>query len=85
MFLFLSCIKEVVIYKKKEKQGPMRLSLYLDPEKLGALLSKTIHEAHARTCLLTKDQIHDLWAQGVDQHKLFLFKNMVGTERENTL
>jgi hypothetical protein len=65
----------------------MRLSLYSDPEKLGALLSKTIHEAHARTCLLTRDQIHDLWAQGVDQHKLFLFKNMVGTEREreNTL
>jgi hypothetical protein len=49
----------------------------LDPEKLAALLSKTIHEAHARTCLLTKEQIQELWLQGIDQQKLFIFKNMV--------
>ena len=48
-----------------------------DPEKLAALLSKTIHEAHARTCLLTREQIQELWLQDVDQQKLFLFKNMV--------
>ena len=81
--MFFSC-RNTRIYKNDTIKSH-ETALYLDPEKLGALLSKTIHEAHARTCLLTRDQIHDLWAQGVDQHKLFLFKNMVSTERENTL
>ncbi len=48
-----------------------------DPEKLASALSKTIYEAHMRTCHLSRDQIQQLWSQGFDQQKLFLYKNMV--------
>lgn len=48
-----------------------------DPERIGVLLSSSIFEAHTRTILMTYDQIRERWRVGVDQQKLFLFKNMV--------
>ena len=41
------------------------------------LLSSSIFEAHTRTILMTYDQIRERWRVGIDQQKLFLFKNMV--------
>jgi len=47
-----------------------------DPDKIGQLLSNSIFEAHTRTCLLTREQIQEAWQIGVDQEKLFRFRNM---------
>jgi len=52
------------------------ISLTTDPERIGVLLSSSIFEAHTRTILMTYDQIRERWRVGVDQQKLFLFKNM---------
>ena len=48
-----------------------------DPERIGVLLSSSIFEAHTRTILMTHDTIRERCRAGVDQQKLFLFKNMV--------
>jgi len=53
------------------------LSSFSDPERIGLLLSTSIFEAHARTSLLSKEQIQDHWKTGVDAAQLFAFKNMV--------
>lgn len=47
-----------------------------DPERIGVLLTNSIFEAHSRTCIFTSDQIREQWRMGVDQAKLFAFKNM---------
>eukprot|EP00096_Caligus_rogercresseyi_P003019 TRINITY_DN1551_c0_g2_i1.p1 TRINITY_DN1551_c0_g2~~TRINITY_DN1551_c0_g2_i1.p1 ORF type:complete len:676 (+),score=199.09 TRINITY_DN1551_c0_g2_i1:459-2486(+) len=47
-----------------------------DPDRIGVLLTNSIFEAHTRTSLLTRGQIHEQWKQGVDQVKLYTFKNM---------
>jgi len=47
-----------------------------DPDRIGQLLSNSIFEAHTRTCLLTREQIQEAWTIGVDQEKLFRFRNM---------
>ena len=52
-------------------------SALTDPERIGVLLSSSIFEAHTRTILLTYDQIRERWRAGVDQQKVFMFKNMV--------
>ena len=51
-----------------------------DPERIGVLLSSSIFEAHTRTILMTYDQIRERWRIGIDQQKLFLFKNMVSNK-----
>jgi nuclear receptor subfamily 1 group F protein 4 len=52
------------------------LLVHTNPERIGVLLSSSIFEAHTRTILMTYDQIRERWRVGVDQQKLFLFKNM---------
>lgn len=47
-----------------------------DPEQIAVLLTNSIFEAHSRTCILTSEQIREQWRMGVDQAKLFAFKNM---------
>ncbi|CAB4054639.1 NR1F4 [Lepeophtheirus salmonis] len=47
-----------------------------DPDRIGVLLTNSIFEAHTRTSLLTRSQIHEQCKQGVDQVKLYTFKNM---------
>lgn len=57
----------------------MFILLFPDPERIGVLLMNSIFEAHTRTSLISKEKIQELWKQGVDQNKLFQFKNMVST------
>jgi len=47
-----------------------------DPERIGVLLTKSIHEAHMRTCLFSTEQIKLQWQKGVDQNQVYGFKNM---------
>jgi nuclear receptor subfamily 1 group F protein 4 len=40
-------------------------------------LSKTIADAHARTCLFTTEHIHEMFRKPQDLSKLIYYKNMV--------
>ena len=61
-----------------------------DPDKIGQLLSdsifeahqmqllsESIFEAHQMTCLLTREQIHVGWSQGINKYKVDQFRKMV--------
>ena len=56
------------------------LILYVsDPMKISEVLTNSIFEAHSRTTLLRTEEIRQHWQKGVDQTKLFAFRNMVST------
>ena len=55
------------------------ISFFVDPDKIGQLLSDSIFEAHQRTCLLSRDQIQVGWSQGISEFKVEQFKKMVST------
>ncbi|XP_040578105.1 probable nuclear hormone receptor HR3 isoform X3 [Lepeophtheirus salmonis] len=57
-------------------ESPSTLVAVPDPDRIGVLLTNSIFEAHTRTSLLTRSQIHEQCKQGVDQVKLYTFKNM---------
>ena len=48
-----------------------------DPDRMSALLSSSIFEAHTRTCILSGEQIQECCRTGVDPNKVFAFKTMV--------
>ena len=52
-------------------------AFFPDPDRVGVLLTSSIFEAHTRTSLMTKEQIQEQWKVGVDQAKVFSFKNLV--------
>lgn len=41
------------------------------------LLTKTVADAHIRTCLLTNEQIVDYKRKSIDLSQMFEFKNLV--------
>jgi len=47
-----------------------------DPMKISEVLTNSIFEAHSRTTLLRTEEIRQHWQKGVDQTKLFAFRNM---------
>nr|CAD7396821.1 unnamed protein product [Timema cristinae] len=51
-----------------------------DPAQISELLSKTIADAHARTCLFPLDHIHEMFRKPQDISKLFYYKNMAHEE-----
>lgn len=55
---------------------PEKITHEMNCPKVRQLMSESIYEAHQRTCPHTKDQIQVAQLQGVDQEKLFQFKNM---------
>jgi len=50
---------------------------FSDPAQISELLSKTIADAHARTCLVTTEHIHEMMRKPQDLSKLIYYKNMV--------
>ena len=50
---------------------------FSDPGRLETALVNVIFEAHTRTSLFTKEKIQEAWKRGINQQKLFAFKNMV--------
>ncbi|XP_069704014.1 probable nuclear hormone receptor HR3 isoform X2 [Periplaneta americana] len=51
-----------------------------DPAQISELLSKTIADAHARTCLFTTEHIHEMFRKPQDLSKLIYYKNMAHEE-----
>lgn len=51
-----------------------------DPAQISELLSKTIVDAHGRTCIYTSEQIQDLSRKSQDMAKVLYFKNMAHEE-----
>ncbi|KAF6203733.1 hypothetical protein GE061_002067 [Apolygus lucorum] len=51
-----------------------------DPAQISELLSKTIADAHARTCLYTTEHIHNMFRKQQDLSKLIFYKNMAHEE-----
>ncbi|XP_073986167.1 nuclear hormone receptor 3 ROR-beta isoform X5 [Rhodnius prolixus] len=51
-----------------------------DPAQISELLSKTIADAHARTCLYTTEHIHNMFRKTQDISKLIFYKNMAHEE-----
>ena len=51
-----------------------------DPAQISELLSKTIADAHSRTCLFTLEHIHDMFRKPQDLSKLIYYKNMAHEE-----
>lgn len=57
----------------------LNLSVLIDPAQISELLSKTIADAHSRTCLLTTEEIQQaflLRSRSHDFSKVFYYKNM---------
>lgn len=50
---------------------------FSDPAQISELLSKTIADAHARTCLYTLEHIHTMFRKPQDLSKLIYYKDMV--------
>ncbi|XP_063217579.1 probable nuclear hormone receptor HR3 isoform X2 [Bacillus rossius redtenbacheri] len=55
-------------------------TVHPNPAQISELLSKTIADAHARTCLFTLDHIHEMSRKPQDISKLFYYKNMAHEE-----
>ncbi|XP_034947645.1 probable nuclear hormone receptor HR3 isoform X2 [Chelonus insularis] len=51
-----------------------------NPAQISELLSKTIADAHARTCLLTTEQIQEAFRKPHDLNRLIYYKNMAHEE-----
>lgn len=49
---------------------------------ISELLSKTIADAHSRTCVYTLDHIHEMFHKPQDLSKLIYYKNMVRTSNK---
>lgn len=47
-----------------------------DPAQISELLSKTIADAHARTCLVSTEQIQESFRKPADYNKLIYYKDM---------
>ncbi|XP_050305740.1 probable nuclear hormone receptor HR3 isoform X4 [Anthonomus grandis grandis] len=51
-----------------------------DPSQISELLSKTISDAHTRTCLYSIDQIHEMFRKPHDLSRLVYYQNMAHEE-----
>ncbi|XP_050499368.1 probable nuclear hormone receptor HR3 isoform X8 [Diabrotica virgifera virgifera] len=51
-----------------------------DPSQISELLSKTISDAHTRTCLYTLEHIHEMFRKPHDLSRLLFYKNMAHEE-----
>nr|CAI5830856.1 unnamed protein product [Callosobruchus analis] len=50
------------------------------PSQISELLSRTISDAHSRTCLYTLDHIHEMFRKPQDLSRLLFYKNMAHEE-----
>ena len=56
--------------------NPTSWWIFVDPAQISELLSKTIADAHARTCLLSTEQIQESFRKPHDLSRLIYYKNM---------
>jgi len=50
--------------------------IFADPAQISELLSKTIADAHARTCLVSTEQIQESFRKPTDITRMIYYKNM---------
>ncbi|XP_049844615.1 probable nuclear hormone receptor HR3 isoform X2 [Schistocerca gregaria] len=55
-------------------------TVHPNPAQISELLSKTIADAHARTCLYTIEHIHEMFRKPQDMSKIMYYKNMAHEE-----
>lgn len=55
-------------------------SLFPDPSQISELLSRTISDAHTRTCLYSLEHIHEMFRKPQDLSRLLFYKNMAHEE-----
>ncbi|XP_046421187.1 probable nuclear hormone receptor HR3 isoform X5 [Neodiprion fabricii] len=60
--------------------GVLSSGIPTDPAQISELLSKTIADAHARTCLFSTEQIQESFRKPHDLPKLIYYKNMADEE-----
>ncbi|XP_071446563.1 probable nuclear hormone receptor HR3 isoform X1 [Hetaerina americana] len=63
-----------------EATGMVPTMLATDPAQISELLSKTIADAHARTCLYTTEHIQEMFRKPPDLSKVLFYKNMAHEE-----
>ncbi|GFG28427.1 hypothetical protein Cfor_12638 [Coptotermes formosanus] len=61
-------------------EGEPVTTVHPNPAQISELLSKTIADAHARTCLVTTEHIHEMMRKPQDLSKLIYYKNMAHEE-----
>ncbi|XP_033609865.1 probable nuclear hormone receptor HR3 isoform X2 [Cryptotermes secundus] len=61
-------------------EGEPGTTVHPNPAQISELLSKTIADAHARTCLFTTEHIHEMFRKPQDLSKLIYYKNMAHEE-----
>ncbi|XP_073986159.1 nuclear hormone receptor 3 ROR-beta isoform X2 [Rhodnius prolixus] len=66
--------------KDSESNTHTYTTSHIDPAQISELLSKTIADAHARTCLYTTEHIHNMFRKTQDISKLIFYKNMAHEE-----
>ncbi|XP_014245659.1 probable nuclear hormone receptor HR3 isoform X2 [Cimex lectularius] len=71
---------EDVSPKESESNSNSYTSSLIDPAQISELLSKTIADAHARTCLYSIEHIHNMFRKPQDLSKLIFYKNMAHEE-----
>lgn len=54
--------------------------IFTDPSQISELLSKTISDAHTRTCLYSLEHIHEMFRKPHDLSRLLYYKNMAHEE-----
>lgn len=57
----------------------LKFECFADPSQITELLSKTIADAHARTCLYSLEHIHNMFRKPQDLSKLMYYKDMVSS------
>jgi len=74
------CTISFFLYKsylwEKERITSGKYVKSADPAQISELLSKTIADAHARTCLVSTEQIQESFRKPADYNKLIYYKDM---------
>ncbi|XP_021932728.1 probable nuclear hormone receptor HR3 isoform X1 [Zootermopsis nevadensis] len=65
---------------EESTEGVPGTTVHPNPAQISELLSKTIADAHARTCLFTTEHIHEMFRKPQDLSKLIYYKNMAHEE-----
>lgn len=74
-FLSFFLIHKIYQTKRTNYERKIRCT-FADPAQISELLSKTIADAHARTCLVSTDQIQESFRKPHDLSRLIYYKNM---------
>lgn len=70
------CRYNLLLHAKKPITSGKFRRTFADPAQISELLSKTIADAHARTCLVSTDQIQESFRKHAEISRMMYYKNM---------